>query len=245
MQTPILAVFALSAVALAAADQIASEKGAISVTPIEHATFVLGWDAKTIYVDPVGGAERFASHSRPDLVLITHTHGDHLDVPTLQGVVTANTRIVAPAEVAEKLPEALRAQTEVVGNGGSTQQVGAKIEAIAAYNLTGERSRFHPKGHGNGYVLNLGGTRVYVSGDTEDVPEMRALRDIDAGFVCINLPYTMTVEQAADAVLAFKPKVVYPYHFRGQGGKSDLDRFKALVAKDPGIEVRLLQWYAQ
>ncbi len=245
MQTPILALFALSALALAAGDQVGSGKDAVTIVPIEHASLILTFDGKTIYVDPVGGAERLADQARPDLVLITHTHGDHLDVPTLEGVVTATTRIVAPQVVAEKLPEGLRAKTEVLGNGQSAEILGVKVEAVAAYNLTEEHLKFHPRGVGNGYVLTLGATRVYVSGDTEDTPEMRALKDIDVAFLCMNQPYTMTVEQAADAVLAFKPKVVYPYHFRGQGGKSDLGRFKELVAKDPGIEVRVLDWYPQ
>lgn len=104
----------------------------------------------------------------------------------------------------------------------------------------------HPKGRGNGYVLNMGGQRLYISGDTEDIPEMRALQNIDVAFVCMNMPYTMTVEQAADAVLAFKPKVVYPFHYRGQGGLSDVDHFKELVNKgNEGIDVRLRNWYPQ
>ena len=116
---------------------------------------------------------------------------------------------------------------------------GVKIEAIAAYNLAAERQRYHPKGRGNGYVLTLGDKRVYVSGDTEDVPEMRALKDIDVAFLCMNLPFTMTVEQAAGAVRAFRPKVVYPYHCRG----SDLEKFRQLVGTEPGVEVRLRDWY--
>jgi L-ascorbate metabolism protein UlaG (beta-lactamase superfamily) len=111
------------------------------------------------------------------------------------------------------------------------------------YNLSPERQGFHAKGRGNGYLLTLGGARIYISGDTEDIPEMRALKNIDAAFVCMNLPYTMDVEAAADAVLEFKPKVVFPYHYRGKGGMSDLEEFRSLVAKDPKIEVRLLEWY--
>ena len=103
--------------------------------------------------------------------------------------------------------------------------------------------RFHPKGRGNGYVLELGGKRIYVSGDTEDIEEMRQLKGIDIAFVCMNLPFTMTVEQAADAVLAFKPKIVYPYHYRGRGGFSDVEKFKQIVAREPSIDVRLLDWY--
>ena len=110
-------------------------------------------------------------------------------------------------------------------------------------NTPPERQNFHAKGRGNGYLLTLGGTRIYISGDTEDVPEMRALENIDAAFVCMNLPYTMEVTAAAGAVLEFRPKVVFPYHYRGKSGMSDLDQFQSLVAKDPGIEIRLLEWY--
>jgi L-ascorbate metabolism protein UlaG (beta-lactamase superfamily) len=117
------------------------------------------------------------------------------------------------------------------------EKFGVKIEAVPMYNLTAARLRFHNKGRGNGYVMTFGGKRVYVSGDTEDIPEMRALKNIDAAFVCMNLPYTMTPEQAADAVREFKPKVVYPYHYRG----SDTAQFKKLVGD--ASEVRLRDWY--
>ncbi len=132
---------------------------------------------------------------------------------------------------------------EVINNGESKIFKTVNIEAIPMYNLTPDRLRFHPKGRGNGYVLTLGKKRVYISGDTEDIPEMKELKDIDYAFVCINLPYTMTVGQAAAAVLAFEPKVVFPYHYRGRGGLSDIDQFKKLVSKNKKIEVRLLNWY--
>jgi len=115
---------------------------------------------------------------------------------------------------------------------------------LPMYNLTADRQQFHPKGRGNGYVLTLGAKRIYISGDTEDIPEMRQLENIDVAFVCMNLPYTMDVEAAADAVLDFKPKIVYPYHYRGKGGMSDLEEFRSIVgAGDGDIEVRLLKWY--
>jgi len=112
------------------------------------------------------------------------------------------------------------------------------------YNLREEALKFHPKGRGNGYVLNIQGQRIYISGDTEDIPEMRALKDIDKAFICMNLPYTMPVDRAADAVIEFKPKQVYPYHYRGQGGLSDVNKFKAVVNEgDSSIEVVQLDWY--
>ena len=160
------------------------------------------------------------------------------------GVSGEKTTIVAPAAVADELPQVDRSRVEVLGNGQALDWEGITIEAVPMYNLTADRLQFHPKGRGNGYLLTLGGKRVYISGDTEDIPEMRQLENIDAAFVCMNLPYTMDVEAAADAVLEFKPKIVYPYHYRGKGGMSDLKQFSSIVgAGDGDIEVRLLKWY--
>ena len=222
---------------------IATDQGPLIIHPVEHATFVIQWNDETIAVDPVGGASRFEAFGKADLVLITDIHGDHLSVDTVKALAKPSTVIVGPAAVAEKVPEADRGRITVVANGESFKWGDSVIEAIAAYNLTPERQNFHAKGRGNGYVVTLGGKRIYISGDTEDVPEMRALENIDAAFVCMNLPYTMEVAAAADAVLEFQPKVVYPYHYRGKGGMSDLGEFQNLVAKDPSIEVRLLEWY--
>jgi L-ascorbate metabolism protein UlaG (beta-lactamase superfamily) len=224
-------------------DRIATDDGALVIHPIGHATFVMGWKDKGIYVDPVGGAGAFEGLPRPNLILITDIHGDHLNADTVQAVRTDATAIIAPAAVAEKLPEALRKATTVLANGKKTEAAGIEVEAIPMYNLTKERLKFHTKGRGNGYVVTLGGKRVYISGDTEDIPEMRKLKNIDAAFVCMNLPYTMSVDRAADAVLEFQPKIVYPYHYRGQGGFSDVKEFQRLVGKNKDIEVRLLQWY--
>jgi len=234
---------AMASAGSASDNTIETGKGPLVIHPIEHATFVMQWYGKTIAVDPIGGVEAFAAFGKPELILITHIHGDHLSVETVNGLATPSTMIVGPASVAEKFPEADRGRITVLANGESIEWGEATIEAIAAYNLSPERQSFHPKGRDNGYVVTLGGTRVYIAGDTEDIPEMRALENIDAAFVCMNLPYTMDVPAAADAVLEFKPKVVFPYHYRGKGGMSDLDQFQSLVAKDPGIEVRLLKWY--
>jgi L-ascorbate metabolism protein UlaG (beta-lactamase superfamily) len=223
----------------APADNLAAKDGDITVQPINHATLALQWNGQTVYVDPVGGAKAFAGLPAPDLIVITHLHGDHFSAPTLTAVVVAKTRLAAPASVAEQMPAKLREQTTVLTNGQTFEQGGVKVEAVPAYNLTANRLNFHPKGRDNGYVLTLGGKRLYFSGDTEDIPEMRALKNIDVAFVCMNLPYTMDVDHAASAVRAFKPAIVYPYHYRG----ADLERFKKLVGTDAGVEVRLRDWY--
>lgn len=214
------------------------------VTPIAHATAVLRWGEAVIYVDPVGGGEAFAAQEPADLVLVTDIHPDHLNVDTLAAVLGEAAALVAPRAVVQQLPEALAARAVTLDNGETTEQAGLHIEAIPMYNLPPGEDAFHPKGRGNGYLLEGQARRVYIAGDTEAVPEMRALEDIDIAFVPMNLPYTMTVEEAADGVLAFAPDKVYPYHFRGQDGYSDVEKFKSLVEQgNPDIEVELLDWY--
>jgi L-ascorbate metabolism protein UlaG (beta-lactamase superfamily) len=235
-----LAGFAGVAAAQSGNDAIATSRGDLVILPMDHATFIMGWDGKAIYVDPVGGAGRFADLPTPDLILVTDIHGDHMNAETLEAISTQQTTIVAPAAVVEQLPASLTSRTITLGNGeaGMFGEVG--VEGIGAYNLTEDRLRFHDKGRGNGYVVTVGGTRVYIAGDTEDVPEMRALRNIDVAFVPMNLPYTMTEEQAASAINAFNPDVVYPYHYQG----SDVEKFKMLVEAGGDTEVRLRDWYA-
>ena len=220
-------------------DRVPTSDGDLIIHPINHATFVMGWKDKVIYVDPVGTGKRFDGLPKPDLILVTDIHGDHLSPETLEAVADAKTAIVAPSAVAEKLPEKLRKQATVLANGETKSVAGVSIEAVPMYNLTADRLKYHNKGRGNGYVVTVGAKRVYISGDTEDIPEMRALKNIDVAFICMNLPYTMTEEQAASAVREFKPKIVYPYHYRG----SDVEKFKKLVGEDSGVEVRLRGWY--
>ncbi len=216
----------------------------LEITPIEHATMVLSDGERVVYVDPVGGAAVFDSQEAPDVVLVTDIHGDHLDTATLAAIVTDDTELVVPQAVADQLNEALKDRAHVLANGEKEAIDGIEIDAVPMYNLREEAKDYHTKGRGNGYVLTLAGQRVYVAGDTEGVPEMRALENIDVAFVPMNLPYTMPVADAADAVLAFAPKKVYPFHYRGQEGMSDVSEFEELVsAGDPDIEVVQLDWY--
>ncbi|UOG77540.1 MBL fold metallo-hydrolase (plasmid) [Hymenobacter tibetensis] len=228
----------------AAADQIATKKGPLTVQPITHGSVVFTWSGKTIYVDPYGGAEAYTGLAAPDVVLITDIHGDHLDPKTLAGLSVGKALLVVPKAVADQLPAEHKAHVRVLNNGQRLDTLGMSVSAVPMYNLPDDADARHPKGRGNGYVLNLGGKNVYLSGDTEDIAEMRALKGIDVAFVCMNLPYTMDVQQAAQGVLAFKPGIVYPYHYRGQNGLSDVDGFKKSVnSANKKIDVRLRNWY--
>ncbi|WP_224244495.1 MBL fold metallo-hydrolase [Hyalangium gracile] len=220
-------------------DAIPTAQGDLIIHPINHATFAMAWGGKIIYVDPVGGAAPFEGLPRPDVIFVTDIHGDHLNADTLTAVAQTQTVIIAPQAVKDMLPAALQGATQVLANGATTTVANIGVEAIPMYNITPERLQYHVKGRGNGYVLTFGGKRVYIAGDTEDIPEMRQLRDIEVAFVPMNLPFTMTVTQAADAVREFKPKIVYPYHSRG----SDLNEFTRLVGTDVGVEVRVGNWY--
>jgi len=216
----------------------------VHVVPISHATAVLVWGDTVFYTDPTGGAGAFAGQPPADIVLVTDIHGDHLEPDTLSAVL-GDAILITPQAVKDELPEVLAARAKVLANGERTEERGFSIEAMPMYNLPdAENSQFHTKGRGNGYLVEKGGFRVYIAGDTAGIPEMRALKDINIALLPMNLPYTMDVEEAASAVLDFKPNTVIPYHYRGQGGLSDVAKFKALVnAGDPNIEVALLKWY--
>jgi len=232
--------FAILPIFAQSTDKIRTKNGFIAIHPIHHATLALGYADKTIYVDPTGGTDVFAKLNKPDIILITDIHPDHFDVETLKELDTKNTLFIIPKAVAKRMPNRFSKQLLVLANGETTSQANVKIHAIPMYNLPKKPDAYHPKGRGNGYVLTIDEKRIYIAGDTEDIPEMRSLQDIDVAFIPMNLPYTMNVEQAADAVLAFKPTIVYPYHYSG----SDIQKFKCLVNEDnPNIEVRLRNWY--
>lgn len=221
-----------------------STRDSIAVIPVEHASFTMSLNHKMIYIDPTGNPSDYKDIDRPDLVLITDIHGDHFQPELLQHLLGEKTLVLMPRAVFEQIPEDLKRQSAVLENGQDTLLFDIQIEAIPMYNLREEAKDFHTKGRGNGYVLEADQQRIYISGDTEDIPEMRGLKDIDLAFICMNLPYTMTVEQAADAVLDFQPKKVYPYHFKGQEGFSDVHQFEELVHKEnPDISIQILDWY--
>ena len=248
MKTIILFLFAFTITKtnaqLTTPDTIATSGGNVIVQPVFHAALVLEWNGKSIYIDPYNGAQAYKTLKKPDLVLITDIHGDHMDMQTLQALDLNSATLIVPQAVADKLPTEWKEKIVVLKNGNTTERSGISISAIPMYNLPNDSTARHTKGRGNGYILTLGGKKFYISGDTEDIPEMRGLKNIDVAFVCMNLPFTMSVEQAASAVLDFKPKIVYPYHYRGQGGFSDTQKFKMLVNKgNPSIDVRLKDWY--
>nr|WP_091695386.1 MBL fold metallo-hydrolase [Algoriphagus locisalis] len=227
-----------------AQDKIPAKKGDVIINPITHGTLVLEHDNQIIYVDPYGGAAAFEGQKKPTLVLITDIHGDHLNQETLDGLDLSVATIIAPQAVADKLTAGTGKELVILGNNQSKTINGIKIEALPMYNLPESPEAPHTKGRGNGYIVHLGGKQFYISGDTEDIAEMRALKNIDVAFVCMNLPYTMDVDQAASAVSEFKPGIVYPYHYRGTNGLSDVEKFKTLVNESaPQVDVRLRNWY--
>lgn len=240
----VFALVTLSAQDRATPDRIPTNKGDLVIQPILHGTVTLSWNDQTIYVDPYGGAEGFAGLEDPDIILITDIHGDHMNEKTLEAINTSNAKLFVPQAVFDKLTESLKSQATVVANGGNSSYRDIEIAAIPMYNMPDDETSRHKKGRGNGYVLTIGGKRIYLSGDTEDISEMRALKDIDVAFVCMNLPYTMDIKQAASAVAEFKPTIVYPYHYRGSEGLADVEGFELLVnASAPKVEVRLKNWY--
>ncbi len=222
------------------ADFYTTAKGDLSVHPINHGTVAFTYLGKTIFVDPFGAVDNYEAFSAPDLVFITDIHGDHYSTRTLDVLDVSNATFVVPQAVADIMEERYGKEVIVIGNGETKEIMELSVTAIPMYNLPETENSRHTKGRGNGYIINFDGVNVYLSGDTEDIPEMRALENIDIAFVCMNLPYTMDINQAASAVLDFKPNHVYPYHHRGQ----DIEAFKGLVNEgNDTINVILKNWY--
>jgi L-ascorbate metabolism protein UlaG (beta-lactamase superfamily) len=234
--------FPLTAQDAEAGDSYPTDGGSIVIHPVEHASLVMTTPRLVIYADPVGDPGRYAALPPADLILVTHEHSDHFAAETLGPLLGEGAQLLTNPAVHGMLPEALRARATAIANGERATVGDIAIDAIPAYNTTPDRLKYHPPGRDNGYLLAIDGRRVYVAGDTEDTAEMRALTDIDIAFVPMNLPYTMSVEQAAAAVAEFAPAVVYPYHYQG----SDIDAFAALVTETGvGSEVIRGAWYPE
>jgi L-ascorbate metabolism protein UlaG (beta-lactamase superfamily) len=214
-------------------DVFPTSKGDLEITFLGHGSLMMAFDGKTIHVDPYGQVADYASLPKADLVLVTHDHSDHLDPKALQAIMKPDTLVVASKSCAGKLPKGT-----IMANGDSRTVLGLAIEAIPAYNIVNKNSNgnpFHPRGAGNGYIVTFGEKRVYIAGDTENTPEMKALKNIDVAFLPMNLPYTMTPEMVADAAKAFRPTVLFPYHY----GETDTLKLVKLLQAEKGIEVRV------
>ncbi len=214
-------------------DIIKTSAGELKITFIGHGTLMLTFGDKIIHVDPVSGEADYTKMPQADLILVTHEHGDHLDPKAIKVLRKETTEIVL-TEICDK-----DVKGGIVMKNGDVKTIGElKIEAVPAYNIVHERDKgrpFHPKGEGNGYVITFGDKRVYVAGDTENTPEMKKLKEIDIAFLPMNLPYTMTPEMVADAAKAFKPKILYPYHF----GNTDTSELVKLLEAEKEIEIRI------
>jgi L-ascorbate metabolism protein UlaG (beta-lactamase superfamily) len=214
-------------------DIVTTPAGNLEITFIGHGTLMFTFGGKVIHVDPWSNMADYAKLPKANIILLTHDHGDHLDLKALDTLRTEKTTVVLTETCAKRVKGGV-----VMSNGDVKTIQGLKIEAVPAYNIVHMRSQgnpFHPKDIGNGYVIIFGDKRVYVAGDTENVPEMKGLKEIDIAFLPMELPYTMTPEMAADAAKAFKPKVLYPYHY----GKTDTSKIVDLLQDTIGIEVRI------
>ena len=214
-------------------DVIKTSAGDLKITFVGHGTLMFNFGGKVIHVDPYSALADYDIFPKADLILVTHEHSDHLDLKALNTVRTERTVVVLTETCAKQVQGGI-----VMMNGNAKTVEGLKIEAVPAYNIVHKRDTgqpFHPKGVGNGYIITFGDKRVYVAGDTEDVPEMKGLKNIDIAFLPMNLPYTMTPEMVAEAAKAFKPKILYPYHF----GETDTSKVVSLLKGTPEIEVRI------
>ncbi len=214
-------------------DTLSTSTGDLVIGFLGHGSLMMTYAGKTLHIDPVSAEADYATLPKADLILITHDHDDHFDPKAVGAIRTAATKIIGNADVARNLPGVIRMQN------GDVQDVdGVAIEVVPAYNIVhlfAPGRPFHPRGVGNGYVLTLGDRRVYIAGDTENTPEMKALKNIDIAFLPMNLPYTMTPEMVADAARTFGPRILYPYHY----GETDTARLITLLGNHKNIEVRI------
>ena len=223
-------------------DHLATTNGDAVIHPLYHASLVMSWNGRIIYSDPDDDPSyesRYAGMPRGDLILVTHEHGDHYSTAKLTSLRATNGVIIVPQRIYNMAGFATyRPNAIALPYGVSTNVMGIDVLAVPGYNAN------HTFTNNNCYVLTMGGKRIFISGDTGDVPEIRALTDIDIAFLCMNQPFTMTVNAATNCIRAMRPKVVYPYHYRDQGGSTaNAATFKQWLGTDLGIEVRLRAWY--
>jgi L-ascorbate metabolism protein UlaG (beta-lactamase superfamily) len=214
-------------------DVLPTSAGGLKITFIGHGSLMFTFGGKVIHIDPFSKLADYSKLPKADVVIVTHEHADHLDALAIQMLRTTNTVVVLPLACVGKVSGGI-----AMKNGQVETVKGVRLEAVPAYNLLHKRADgtpFHPKGEGNGYLLTFGDQRVYVAGDTENTSEMKALSGVDVAFLPMNLPYTMTPEMVADAAKAFRPKILYPYHY----GETDPSKLSALLKDDPQIEVRV------
>jgi L-ascorbate metabolism protein UlaG (beta-lactamase superfamily) len=220
-------------------DHVVTTNGDVIIQPINHASFVMSWNGKMIYNDPVCAATLYTGFPKADLILLSHHHGDHFNPTTINSVTNATTRIIAPQATYNAMSStSMRSITTVLGYGASTTILGISVQAVRATNAN------HLEGVNNAYVTTIGGKRILTTGDCGPGPDLRALQDIDIMFVCMN-SFTMEVATAASLIRDMRPKVVFPYHYGSQCSSPsyDVQMFKRLVGQDRGIEVRLRKWY--
>ena len=208
-------------------DEFETNNGKLVITFIGHGSLMMTFDNKVIYIDPTNMFGDYTKMPKADLILVTHEHGDHLDSKAIEQVWKDNTALVLTAVCAKNLGKG-----DIMSNGDTRTILGITISAVPAYNLS---KPFHPRGTGNGYVLQFGNKKVYVAGDTENIPEMANLKNIDIAFLPMNLPYTMTPAMVAEAARVFKPRILYPYHF----GETNTDELVNLLKNEKDIEVRI------
>ncbi|MBN1830203.1 MAG: MBL fold metallo-hydrolase [Deltaproteobacteria bacterium] len=217
-----------------ASDVVGTSEGDLKITFIGHGTLMLTFQGKVIHIDPYGKLADYSTLPKADMILITHEHRDHLDMQAIEKIRTEKTDFVLTEICAQTIKSGI-----VMKNGDVATVQKIRIEAVPAYNLVHKRPDgrpYHPKGDGNGYIMTFGDKRIYVAGDTENIPEMNAIKNIDAAFLPMNLPFTMTPEMVAEAAMSFGPKILYPYHY----GDTDPSRLVNLL-KNKGIEVRIRQ----
>jgi len=213
-------------------DLISTSAGDVAITFLGHGSLMMEFNGKVIHVDPFGAVADYSQLPKADIVLVTHEHPDHLDLASLKNIRTEKTTVILPELCAAQVKDGI-----VMRNGETREVGGLTVDSVPAYNVVNKRPDglpFHAKGAGNGYVVTFGDTRIYIAGDTENIPEIKSLQNISVAFLPMNLPYTMTPEMVADAARLFHPRILYPYHF----GETDTSRIVDLL-KGEDVEVRI------